>query len=107
MPAHQLLILKGQLPHLLRRELSLQTNLMPGLGPVHQILKILALHPGDHGPGLEETPIVIPGQIGLTMGTDIFLDDLLIQAHIMNRGHHPRHGNRGPAADREQQGPLG
>jgi len=79
---------------------------MPGLGPVHQLLKFLPLHPGSHGPGLEETPIVVPGQILFTVGAHILLDDLLVEPHIMDRGHHPRHGDRRPAANREKQRPL-
>ena len=98
--AYEFLIGEGQVPHLLRGKVPFQTHLVPGLGLIHQSLKILTLHAGHHGPGLEKPAVIVPGQIGVAVSADVIQDQVFIKADIMDSGHHPRHGNGTAAAHR-------
>ena len=98
------LVVEGQLAHLLGREVQLAFDARAGLELGHDVVEEVPVDARGHGPGLQEAPVGVPGRPLEARLARQGLGQPVVESHVDEGGHEPRHGDgrSGPDGEREQ-----
>ena len=101
---HDALEVVDQLPQHLGRQLHVAADAVPVnrvlQGPVEERAVEAEHGLAEH---LDQPAVGVPAEPGVAGGRDQALDGPVVEADVEHRLHHPRHRERGPGADADQQ----